>query len=1042
MDKSTSPISIIGPKRMVASLAFILALTMGTTVFAADISRLAIPTGPVTQIAPDRLSLRQALSPSKIDPSLAGAQGTVEVWVKLSSPSVAAVNGDNAKTRGAFLSKEQRNAHKESLDRGHDDLAAAARSLGGQELGRVTQAHNAIAVSIDASRLAELAARPGVEQIRPVIHYELMLSETVPYIGAAAAQAAGKDGTGARVAVFDSGIHYTHRNLGGPGTTVAYDTAVATFPNPYFPSAKVVGGYDFTGSAWPSGPRTEDPNPIDDGAGGGHGTHVADIIGGRSLDGLHKGVAPGAQLYAVKVCSSVSSSCNGVALLKAVDFALDPKGDGTFDSVDVINLSLGSNYGMKEDDLSEALNRASAAGIVVVAAAGNAANRPYIVSSPSIGPPVISVAQTQVPSAKAYPLIVNIPASIAGTYANTETVEWAPVSGTVTGDVAFVGRGCPAGSIGAGSPEDAYLASPAGKVALIDRGACSVSLKVDRAAKAGATAVLIGLVAAGDAVSFSFGGGDTFVPTLVIIRTYANFIKANIAAPVNVTISAANSIPLVGSMVGSSARGPSISYQTIKPEIGAPGASVSAVYGTGTKEIGFGGTSGATPMIAGSAAILIGANPKLEPAQVKALLMNSAETQIFHSQALAPGKLAPITRIGAGEVRVNKALAARSAAWVEKDQSAAISFGYRATGRTTEIEREVRVENYDKKAKTFQISSAFRVPAKGATGAVEIRTPRSVRVGGRSAETFEVSVVVHPEHLPVWNIDGGGNGGNGDLLDGLEFDGYVTLTSGSEKLTLPWHVLPHKAADLDADHSVRVGKTLEIKNDGAADGWVEVFSLTGTSPELPKSAFPKAGDNFAVIDLEAFGVRVPEPGYLQFGISTHGGRAHPNYPAEFDVYIDTNNDGVDDFVVYNLENGGFGVTGQNVVVVQNLVTGASIIRFFNDADLNSSNVIFTVKLADLGITADATLRLSVYAFDNYFTGNLTDAIENMVYTPSKPRFAATGLPDAGIAPHAKVKLTVTAPAGGAAASPSQTGLLLQYRDSDVRNESQAVVVKP
>jgi len=241
---------------------------------------------------------------------------------------------------------------------------------------------------------------------------------------------------------------------------------------------------------------------------------------------------------------------------------------------------------------------------------------------------------------------------------------------------------------------------------------------------------------------------------------------------------------------------------------------------------------------------------------------------------------------------------------------------------------------------------------------------------------------------------------------------------------------------------VRVGKTLEIKNDGAADGWVEVFSLTGTSPELPKSAFPKAGDNFAVIDLEAFGVRVPEPGYLQFGISTHGGRAHPNYPAEFDVYIDTNNDGVDDFVVYNLENGGFGVTGQNVVVVQNLVTGASIIRFFNDADLNSSNVIFTVKLADLGITADATLRLSVYAFDNYFTGNLTDAIENMVYTPSKPRFAATGLPDAGIAPHAKVKLTVTAPAGGAAASPSQTGLLLQYRDSDVRNESQAVVVKP
>ncbi len=264
------------------------------------------------------------------------------------------------------------------------------------------------------------------------------------------------------------------------------------------------------------------------------------------------------------------------------------------------------------------------------------------------------------------------------------------------------------------------------------------------------------------------------------------------------------------------------------------------MYGTGTGEIGFGGTSGATPMIAGSAAILIGANPKLEPAQVKALLMNTAETQVFHNPALAPGKLAPITRIGSGEVRVNKALAARSAAWVEKDQSAAISFGYRATGRTTEIEREVRVENYDKKAKTFQISSAFRVPAKGTTGAVEIRAPRSIRVGGRSAETFQVSVVIHPEHLPDWNINGGPSGGNGDILDGLEFDGYVTLTSGSEKLTLPWHVLPHKAADLEADHSVRVGKTLEIKNDGAADGLGRGLLAHRHEPQASEVRVPEA----------------------------------------------------------------------------------------------------------------------------------------------------------------------------------------------------------
>ena len=45
-------------------------------------------------------------------------------------------------------------------------------------------------------------------------------------------------------------------------------------------------------------------------------------------------------------------------------------------------------------------------------------------------------------------------------------------------------------------------------------------------------------------------------------------------------------------------------------------------------------------------------------------------------------------------------------------------------------------------------------------------------------------------------------------------------------------------------------------------------------------------------------------------------RSHPNYPAEFDVFIDADRDGRDDYAVFNLENGGFGVTGQNVVAVR------------------------------------------------------------------------------------------------------------------------------
>src|SRR4029434_5543611 len=128
------------------------------------------------------------------------------------------------------------------------------------------------------------------------------------------------------------------------------------------------------------------------------------------------------------------------------------------------------------DDLSEASATATDFGVVVVAAAGNAGNRPYIVDSPSIGRGVISVAQTQVPSAVVIPLVINSPASIAGIYNNTATLDFAPVGSGATGNVAFVGRGCPADSIAPGSPADAYASNPARKIWLTARGSCSITL--------------------------------------------------------------------------------------------------------------------------------------------------------------------------------------------------------------------------------------------------------------------------------------------------------------------------------------------------------------------------------------------------------------------------------------------------------------------------------------------------------------------------------------------------------------------------------------
>jgi subtilisin family serine protease len=1009
---------------------FIPAAVRAQQLSAPDVSELALPPGAVDLSGP-------------IAPQLLKAKGKVQVWVQLQESPLAAAQAD-AEDSGLPLTREAQRAHLAKLEDQHDELSFTARSLGAEELGRVSRAHNAVAFSIDAAKLPALAAQRGVLAIRPVIDYTLDLSETVPYIGATAVQNAGVTGEGVRVAVLDTGIDYTHRNLRGSGTaadyTKAYGTSLddprnRTIDPTVFPTSKVVGGFDFVGEHWPSGPRTEDPNPIDCGGpiaalappencSGGHGSHVADIIGGSSRDGTHKGVAPGTKLLALKVCSSVSNACSGIALLKAMDFAIDPDRDGDVsDHVDVINMSLGRAYGQIEDDLTLASENAVRLGVVVVTAAGNSGDKPYVVSFPSIGPGVISVAQTQVPSAKFFPLVINSPPSIAGRYNNTATVGWAPIGSGFTGDVVFVGRGCPG---------DTYLANPAGKVALINRGACNVSLKTDRAAKAGAIGVLIAMVNAADPISFSFGGGTKFVPTLVIRKAEGDKIRGVPVA--NVTVH--DSEPLVKSIVGSSARGPSYSFQTIKPEIGAPGASVSAECGTGTGETSFGGTSGATPMVAGSAALLLQAHPGATPAEIKARLMNTAETGILTAPNLFGSQVAPATRIGAGEVRVDRALATKTIAWVASSESAAVSFGYAAVAQERDFHKKVLVYNFSKSSRTYAVSMTLRDPANQAAAAVQTEVPKSIRVPGRSLRALDVQISIDPTKLPTWSLNGGPQGGNGALLTALELDGTITLHDAIDTIHLPWQVLAHKAADVRAEEDeveLHAGTgSLELTNQGATAGRVDLFSWTGSSPKIPRQLLPGPGDNFAVINLGQVGVRLINVGSspaVQFGINTFGRRSHPNYPAEFDVAINANADFTQGYLVFNGELGGFDASGQNVSTVVNLATGKTTTKFFTDADLNSANVIMTALLADVGLTSTSQFKFSIFAFDNYFTGNQTDAILNMTYTLAQPRFIATGIPAGGVPVGGSSVLTVSAVAGGDTASPSQKGVLLLSRDA-------------
>ena len=160
--------------------------------------------------------------------------------------------------------------------------------------------------------------------------------------------------------------------------------------------------------------------------------------------------------------------------------------------------------------------------------------------------------------------------------------------------------------------------------------------------------------------------------------------------------------------------------------------------------------------------LLVEAFPKFSPDRIKALLMNSAETAIFTNQALLPGELAPITRIGAGEVRVDRALKLTSLAWNKAQKAAALSFGAIEVDKNTyTAEQRLWVENHSDTVKTFTVTPSFRYANDAASGAVKVVAASQVMVYPHEQRALDIYLVIDPDKLPNWTLNGGSQGGNG-----------------------------------------------------------------------------------------------------------------------------------------------------------------------------------------------------------------------------------------------------------------------------------------
>jgi hypothetical protein len=178
----------------------------------------------------------------------------------------------------------------------------------------------------------------------------------------------GLTGQGQTVAVIDTGIAYRHTALG----------------NGFGTGKRVVGGFDFA---------EQDADPKDDGPRGGHGTHVAGIIG--SSNPAHLGLAPGVDLVALRVFDDSGTGSLG-SVQDAVEWVHAHRNDFRYPITTVnIALSVPSNSSTLPgwESLEDALAQLKADGIFVAVAAGNGfSNGRRTVNYPAGSPHVVPVA--------------------------------------------------------------------------------------------------------------------------------------------------------------------------------------------------------------------------------------------------------------------------------------------------------------------------------------------------------------------------------------------------------------------------------------------------------------------------------------------------------------------------------------------------------------------------------------------------------------------------------------------------------------------------
>lgn len=847
----------------------------------------------------------------------------------------------------------------------------------------------------------------------------------------------GKTGKGVNIAVVDTGLDYTHADFGGAGTTEAYQTALNSTADPLtdpkvsklLDKTKFKGGYDYAGATYNpntgNNNPTPDANPID-GQGGHHGTHVAgtalgygvkadgtsgktDTAGYQKLTAgdiaswkIGPGAAPEAGIYSYKVFGDNGGTTDLV--LEALDgiakHNTEAEANGDESSrISIVSMSLGGSFGASDDPENVAVDNLTADNVLSVIAAGNDGDITDIMGAPGTAKSALTVAASQ--SGKALQDAVEVtdgPASLKGqTLAGQYSVNYAKLDDfSLTGKVVRVKdkdnlEGCKAYSADDAAAVKGNIAYVEWNDAAVN---CGSKTRFDNAEKAGATGILFGSQAN---IPESGIGGNADIPGFQLVKNAAEnkdlqsaiddgTLQVTLSTKLRMSKDADYSSESEDTIASFTSRGIHGSYDgTAKPDVSAPGVGiVSASAGTGNSDEIMSGTSMATPLTSGVAALVRQARPEYQANVVKAQLMNTANHDVLTAdRKTAYGPL----RVGSGRIDALAAVNNNVQLAGEDNEAITAQFGVIPVGKDGYTDKQtMRLVNNTDHDITYKLTYSARTPVPGVTYSVSGDNGGDTVVAKSGTSTsFRVKISIDQSKLTrTRDATQSAQVAGKDRQYVTDASGIITATPVTQEddattLRVPVTSVPKAISETTTELSGFNNKkgTLSVSGHGLDQG----DTATGYHSELvpfvygaedPVDGYTGNGDaarSLAAGDIRAIGysstapqLSDPSQGLLSFGIITDKTWSHLGNNFIPDVIFDVDGDMKADYMISVSTTEGNTQYDTAWATTTSATTGKIVDEEpIDPAYVSDSNqVVLSVKLSALGFTKDTKVAPIAY----------------------------------------------------------------------------------